>query len=67
MPRPAHYSPQIRRDLVTKLYHRAKAEKVPMTTLTNRLLDEAMTNVVPFTDALRVAESPSTPAPPSAA
>ena len=56
-----HYSPQIRRDLITKLYHRAKAEKTPMTKLTNRLLDEALLNVVPFvedTETWRVAESP---------
>lgn len=58
MPRATHYSPQIRRDLVTKLYHRAKAEKTPMTKLTNRLLDEALLNVVPFTETCRVAESP---------
>ncbi len=44
MPKALYYSPQIRRDLVSKLYHRAKAEKVPMTKLTNRLLDEAMGN-----------------------
>jgi hypothetical protein len=25
-----HYRPQIRRDLITKLYHMAKAEKTPM-------------------------------------
>lgn len=56
-----HYSPQIRRDLVSKLYHRAKAERMPMTKLTNRLLDEALINVVPFnedTETCRVAESP---------
>lgn len=56
-----HYSPQIRRDLITKLYHRAKAEKTPMTKLTNRLLDEALLNVVPFTEQMEsslVAESP---------
>ena len=56
-----HYSPQIRRDLVSQLYHRAKAERTPMTKLTNRLLDEALLNVVPFTEhteTCRVAESP---------
>jgi|GEM_PF-2054770 len=66
MPRPKHYSPEIRRDLVTRLYFRAKAERIPMTKLTNRLLDEAMTNVVPFEEqSCRVAET--SPAPPSAA
>ena len=63
MPRATHYSPQIRRDLITKLYHRAKAERTPMTKLTNRLLDEALTNIVPFSEdneTCRVAESPPT-------
>ena len=61
MPRATHSSPQIRRDLVSKLYHRAEAEKMPMTKLTNRLLDEALLNVVPFTEHTEtgsVAESP---------
>lgn len=61
MPKATHYSPQIRRDLVTRLYHRAKAEKTPMTKLTNRLLDEALLNVVQFIEEIessRVAESP---------
>ena len=58
MPMQTHYSPQIRRDLVSKLYHRAKAEDIPMTKLTNRLLDEALLNVVPFMETSRVAESP---------
>lgn len=63
-----HYSPEIRRDLVTKLYYRAKAERVPMTKLTNRLLDEALQNIVPFIPQQSpmsiVAENPD---PPSAA
>jgi len=66
MPRPRHYSPIIRRDLVTMLYYRAKAERIPMTKLCNRLLDEAMTNVVPF-ESSRVAEEPSLPSPPNVA
>ena len=60
MPRPRHYSPVIRRDLVTKLYFRAKAERVPMTKLVNRLIDDAMINVVSF-ESRRVAESPPEP------
>ena len=62
MARPRHYSPVIRRDLITRLYYRAKAEGIPMTKLTNRLLDEAMINVVPF-ELCRVAESPPPPVP----
>lgn len=60
MARPSHYSPLIRRDLVTKLYFRAKAERIPMTKLVNRLIDEAMTNVISF-ESCRVAESPPEP------
>ena len=67
MSKPRYYSPQLRRDLVTKLYWRAKAEKIPMTQLANRLLDEAMTNVVAFEQpSSRVAEI-THPEPPSAA
>ena len=52
------YSPQLRRDLVSRLYHRAKAEGMPMTRLANRLLDEALVRLpaADSTAALRVAE-----------
>ena len=59
------YSPQLRRDVVSRLYHRAKAEKLPMTLLANRLLDEALARL-PTADlptALRVAEEPTTQPP----
>lgn len=61
------YSPQLRRDLVSRLYHHAKAEKLPMTRLANRLLDEAMARLPQMDSAnsLRVAEeSITTPKPP---
>ncbi len=59
------YSPQLRRDLVSRLYHRAKAEKLPMTRLANRLIDEALAwqAVADSTTALRVAEEPTTKLP----
>ena len=38
------YSPQLARELVSRLYHRAKAERIPMTVLTNRLMEEALSN-----------------------
>ena len=38
MPSPRYYSPRIDRGLVTRLYHAAKAQRIPMTTLTNQLL-----------------------------
>jgi hypothetical protein len=64
MARPRHYSPAIRRDLVTKLYFRAKDERIPMTKLVNRLIDEAMIKVIPL-ELCRVAETTS-PEPPHA-
>jgi hypothetical protein len=59
------YSPQLRRDLVSRLYHRAKAEKLPMTRLANRLLDEALARLpqMDSATALRVAEEPPPPPP----
>ena len=36
------YSPQLSRDLVRRLYFKAKAEGIPMTVLANRLLAEAL-------------------------
>ena len=42
MPRFSHYSPQIRRELVTVLYHERKTRGVPMTRLVDQLLTEAL-------------------------
>ncbi len=42
MQTPKWYSPQIRRDLVTKLYFRAKAEGMPMTRLVDRLVEAGL-------------------------
>ena len=67
MARAKWYSPQLRRDLVSRLYHRARAEKLPMTRLANRLIDDALERLsaADSTAALRVAEEPTpTPTPP---
>lgn len=37
-----YYSPQLDRDLVSALYHTAKARGIPMTKLANRLLRAAL-------------------------
>jgi hypothetical protein len=37
-----HYTPELRRDLVRKLYFAAKAEGIPMTKWLNRLVDESL-------------------------
>ena len=38
MARAKYYSPRLERPLVSRLYHAAKAQGVPMTVLTNRLV-----------------------------
>ena len=42
MARPRHYSPQLSRFLVSVLYHQAKHRKIPMTKLTDELLQNAL-------------------------
>jgi hypothetical protein len=65
MPRAKWYSPQLRRDLVTRLYFRARAEGIPMTRLADRLIDEALSRsaIVCQEVTAQVAEEPATTAP----
>ncbi len=42
MSRPNHYSPEIRRFLVSVLYHEARGRGVPMTVLANQVLQEGL-------------------------
>jgi hypothetical protein len=44
MPKSTHYSPRLSREIVRRLYHQAKSERVPMTVLTNLLVEEALGN-----------------------
>jgi hypothetical protein len=44
MPKIKHYSPQLSRELVHRLYHQAKAKRIPMTVLANRLMEKALGN-----------------------
>ncbi|MDQ6626425.1 MAG: hypothetical protein M3Y69_09875 [Verrucomicrobiota bacterium] len=37
-----YYSPQLDRELITVLYHEAKARRLPMTRLVNQLLRAAL-------------------------
>ena len=37
-----HYTPPLKRFLVTALYHQAKLEHVPMTQLVNRLVEQSL-------------------------
>lgn len=42
MTRPKWYSPQLSREIVSRLYFKAKAERIPMTVLVNRLIEQAL-------------------------
>jgi hypothetical protein len=42
MTRPKCYSPQLSREIVSRLYLKAKAEGIPMTRLVSRLIEEAL-------------------------
>lgn len=57
MPKLRHYSPQLSRELVSRLYHQAKSERVPMTVLANQLLEKALRNQKRI-NAQRLAENP---------
>ncbi len=40
-----YYSPRLDRALVTRLYHEAKAQRIPMTVLTNRLVESGLSHL----------------------
>ena len=42
------YSPQLSREIVSRLYMRAKAQGIPMTVLANQLVEEALGNEKPI-------------------
>ena len=44
MTRSRWYSPQLPRELVSRLYVKAKAEGIPMTQLASRLIEEALSS-----------------------
>jgi len=54
---PRHYSPAIKRHLVTALYHEAKRQGRPMTDLTNELLERALGESAPPQPIESAAES----------
>ncbi len=61
-----YYSPRLDRALVTRLYHEAKGQRVPMTVLTNRLVESALSLLDGANDRPErsiVAEEPPTPDP----
>jgi hypothetical protein len=44
MAKPKCYTPQLSREIVSRLYFKAKAECVPMTVLANRIMENALGN-----------------------
>jgi hypothetical protein len=42
MKRAKWYSPQLSREIVSRLYHKAKAEGIPMTALLNQIVGQAL-------------------------
>ena len=42
MAKPKCYTPQLSREIVSRLYFKAKAERVPMTVLANRIMEQAL-------------------------
>ena len=53
-----YYSPRLDRALVTRLYHEAKAQRVPMTVLTNRLVESALSLLEQPRECVVAEESP---------
>lgn len=60
-----YYSPRLDRALITRLYHEAKAQRIPMTVLTNRLVASALSNLESghSIESAIVAEEPPAPDP----
>jgi len=52
-----YYSPRLDRDLITRLYHQARTERVPMTALASRLVREGLAEEPRMTGNV-VAEEP---------
>ena len=46
MAQPKYYSPRLARALISPLYHEAKAQRIPMTVLASRLVEEGLARLV---------------------
>ena len=59
MPRGKYYSPRLQRELISPLYHAAKAEGIPMTALASRLVADGLRHMVEESEPVCVvAEDP---------
>jgi len=61
MAKALYYSPRLDRTLVSRLYHAAKAQGIPMTALASRLVAEGLARIAEETCV--VAEEPLAPDP----
>lgn len=57
-----YYSPRLRRDLINPLYHEAKRQRIPMTELASRFVEDGLNRLRP--DQSRIAEEPLAADPP---
>ena len=51
-----YYSPRLRRDLINPLYHEAKRQRIPMTELASRFVEDGLNRLRP--DQPTIAEEP---------
>jgi len=58
MSRKGYYSPALRRELVTRLYFAARELRVPMTILSDRLMEDALNRVAPKQTPIPVLPQP---------
>ena len=59
MARARYYTPPLDRDLVTSLYHAAKARRIPMTRLASSLVREGLAEKVPEITSVAAEEPPA--------
>ena len=57
MARAKYYSPRLKRDLISPLFHAAKSQGIPMTALASRLVAEGLSRMVEYETCI-VAEEP---------
>lgn len=56
-----YYSPRLRRGLINPLYHEAKRQRIPMTELASRFVEDGLNRLCP--DQPTIAEEPVAPDP----
>ena len=59
MARALYYSPRLRRDLISPLYHAARSLGIPMTALASRLVTDGLARMDDSGETCVIAEEPS--------